>query len=105
MRKRVHGRQSIPAIILCSPERAVKFLILTLAFVSLASQISRLPALPIYSDYPIRAGYSRTLYTSIVPEQSNIIFKNESREKPTPILPTARPESRAAVTFRLQDWP
>jgi hypothetical protein len=105
MRKRVHGKQSIPAIILYSPERAVKFPILTLALIPSASQVSGPPALPIYRIYPIHAGHSRTLYTSIVPEQSNIIFKDESRERMTPILQRMNPGSRADLTFRLQDWP
>jgi hypothetical protein len=34
-----------------------------------------------YSSH--HAGHSRTLYTSIAPEQSNIILKNESRERTT----------------------
>ncbi len=74
MRKRVHGKQSIPAIILYSPERAVKFPIFTLALIPFANQVPKPAALPICPIYPIRAGHSRTLYTSIVPEQSNIIF-------------------------------
>jgi len=71
MRKRVHGKQSIPAIILYSPERAVKFPIFTLALIPFANQVPKPAALPIC---PIHAGHRRTLYTSIVPEQSNIIF-------------------------------
>jgi len=74
MRKRVHGKQSIPAIILYSPERAVKFPIFTLALIPLVNQVPKPAALPICPIYPIHAGHSRTLYTSIVPEQSNIIF-------------------------------
>jgi hypothetical protein len=105
MRKRVHGKQSIPAIILYSPERAVKFPILTLALIPSASQVPEPPALRVYPIYPIRAGYRRTLYTSMVPEQSNIIFKDESRERMTPILQRMNPGSRADLTFRLQDWP
>jgi hypothetical protein len=105
MRKRVHGKLSIPAIILYSPERAVKFPILTLALIPFASQVPEPAALPIYRIYPIHACHSRTLYTSIVPEQSNIIFKNESRERMTPILKRMNPASRADLTFRLQDWP
>jgi hypothetical protein len=105
MRKRVHGKQSIPAIILYSPERAVKFPILTLALIPSASQVPESPALPIYRIYPIHAGYRRTLYTSNVPEQSNIIFKDESRERLTLMLQRANPASRADLTFRLQDWP
>jgi hypothetical protein len=71
MRKRIHGKQSIPAIILYSPVRAMKHLTTAPAIIPMISRFSRSRAT--YSRN--RTGYSRTLYTSIAPEQSNIIFK------------------------------
>jgi hypothetical protein len=51
-----------------------------------------------------RAGHSRTLYTTIVPEQSNIIFKHEGKQRTTATLHTTHPPSGIRLTSPLQDW-
>jgi hypothetical protein len=50
-----------------------------------------------------RAGHSRTLYTSIAPEQSNIIFKNEGRKRTTLSLqtPTRQAGSDLLPSFKI----
>jgi hypothetical protein len=92
MRKRIHGKQSVPANILYSPERAMKFPTLVpiiLRYTNLLnippgsrSRPSRghqhksraLTRFPRATHIREGTGYSRTLYTSKAMDQSNFII-------------------------------
>jgi hypothetical protein len=78
----------------------MKHPIITLAFIQTISQFSRSRA----THSLHHAGYSRTLYTSIAPEQSNIILKNEVEKEPRRLAKN-HPASRVELISRLQDWP
>ena len=80
----------------------MKFPIRTLALDDSLASSSGPPALPME---PLRAGHSRTLYTSIALEQSNIIFKKWERRKNSAGPAKSASGKAAEVTSRLQDWP
>jgi hypothetical protein len=90
MRKRIHGKQSVPANILFSPERAMKFPTLVPVFLRCTKPLIFIPAG--FTAHPARpaqvqsprqtcratqilagSGISRTLYTSKALDQSNFI--------------------------------
>ena len=71
MRKRIHGKQSIPANILYSPERAMKLPTLAPVVPRCTKPPSLFPAPPTSTK---AQGHSRTLYTSKALDQSNFII-------------------------------
>src|ERR1700737_5282467 len=78
MRKRIHGRQSIPAMILYSPERAMKFPIPKLALVQSLASISGPPRYPLIPITRVTAAHS----TPASPRNKATLFlKNESKER------------------------
>jgi len=82
MRKRIHGKQSIPANILYSPERAVKLPTLVpvvlrrtkTAIINMAGSKTSPHMASRATHIPEGTRHSRTLYTSKALDQSNFII-------------------------------
>jgi len=77
MHKRIHGRQSIPAIILCSPERAMKHPNHYAGIFSNCMPVFPAPALPIHTIRRATAAHS----TPASPRNKATLFSKMRAEK------------------------
>src|SRR5579871_5947446 len=97
MRKRIHGKQSVPANIFLFPRKGSE---VTDAFSGRTA--TRKPRSAVSPDSQIleHPSHSRTLYTSRPMDQSNFI-RNGKEPACTASGPAA---ASTKTTFRLQDW-